>query len=68
MFIVQKFINLYYICLFYSLTLFAEVELHRIIDSQKKKLEGKREKLDNTYTELCNTCNELKICEIELNV
>ena len=67
MFIVQKFVNLYYICLFYSLILFVEVELCRIIESQAIELEGTRKELDNTYIGLCNTCNELKICQIELN-
>ena len=55
MFIVQKFINLYYICLFYSLILFAEVELCGIINSQAKELEGSCKELDNTHAELCNT-------------
>ena len=67
MFIVQTFINLYYICLFYSLILFAEAELCGIINSQVKGLEGTCKELDNTHTELCNTCKELKICQIELN-
>ena len=65
--IVQKFINLYYICLFYSLILFADAKLCEIINSQAKELEDTHKELDNTYVELCNTCKELKFCQIELN-
>ena len=50
MFIVQKFINLYYICLFYSLILFVEVDLCEIINSQANKLEVTHKELDNTHT------------------
>ena len=67
MFIVQKFTNLYYICLFCSLTLCVEAEPRWMIDSQVKELEGTLKELDNTYVELCNTCNKLKICQIELD-
>ena len=67
MFIVQKFINLYYICLFYSLILFVETDLCEIINSQANELECPYKELDNTHTKLCNTCNGLKVCQIELS-